>query len=97
MLRVTIANIEASLHGVFETEDKHKAAELAVAGLVKNRKFLEGCYAYPCESATEAAYGMVLMPGDQIDDPDELSYLMDGEDTYWIFIAPFEPNKMIDL
>ena len=95
MLRVRIANIDASFHGVFDTEDEQKAAELAVADLVKNHKFFEGCYAYPCKSATEAAYGMVLMPDDQTSDPDELSYLMDGEDTYWICIAPFESNKMI--
>ena len=94
MLKVTIANIDSSFHGVFDTDDKQKAAEMAVASLVAEHAFFVDCRAFECVSddpSGESAWGIVVNDG--FDEAD-LEYEMESENTHWIYIAPFVPNKM---
>lgn len=99
MLRVTIANIDASFTGIFDTDDKQQAAEQALADLVANQKFFEDnrvVHEFPSFfTPSKHVYGM-LMLADQAGDEDEVTYAIDAEDTYWIYVRPVEFGRMID-
>ena len=99
MLRVSIAGSDQSYSGIYETDNTTEAAALALADLVENFGFFGGntiCRKLPPRFKPEAgAFGFLVMPDDDIEDPDELEYLVGNDSTAWVYVIPAELNKMV--
>ena len=97
MLHVTVENIDSCWQGVFEEDDRRKAALFALEDLVVNCGFFKDnvivtdfpSYYRPSKNVV----GM-LMLSDVADDEDEVAYAIDDENTYWVTVREFVPNKM---
>ena len=98
MLRVSIAGDDWSYSGFYETDDRAKAAEMALADMVARFGFFKEnviCRKFPPGfKLLFGAFGLLVMPGDAIDDPEELAYLAGNDNTTWVYVAPAELNKM---
>lgn len=94
MLLVTISNIDRTFHGVFDTDDKKKAADAALIKLVADHGFFDDTRVHVTESPDQ--YG-VLVDEDQLDDVKTnsgLLYHMQDENSYLILIRPYVPGTM---
>jgi len=98
MLRVQIGNIDGNLSGIFEIDDPQKAAEAALASLIKNDGFFAEnriCNKYPPSfTPSDGVIGFLVMPDNKIDDLNELEYKVDSENTFWVTVKPVEFGKM---
>lgn len=99
MLKVTVANIDQSFHGVFATSDWSEAANAALADLKVNHGFFEdnvivdrmgmpGSF-----TPNEDVHGFLMLK-ESVRDEGERCYAIDDENTYWITIEDYEPGRM---
>lgn len=101
MLRVTIANIDASFTGVFETDDPKAAAKQALAYLVEHKGFFPENRIIDRDDMpefykpSEHVRGMLVLES-QVGDEDEITYAIDDENTYWVYVRPVVFGEMID-
>lgn len=97
MLRVSIASSDFSCSGIYETNDRIEAAALALTDAVKRFGFHKEnmiCRKFPSDfKLSEGAFGLLVMPDDDINDPEELEYLVSNDSTTWIYVSA-ELNRM---
>jgi len=94
MLLVTISNIDSTYHGVFDTNDKKKAAEAALLKLVADHGFFDDTRIHVTESPDQ--YG-VLVDEDQLDYVKKnsgLLYHMQDENTHFVHVKLYVPGTM---
>jgi hypothetical protein len=97
MLRVTVANIDQSFHGVFATSDRSEAANAALADLKANHGFFKDNVIIdrmPDGFKPDGnVHGFLMLKADAKDE-DERCYAADDENTYWILIEDYKLGRM---
>lgn len=97
MLKVEVSS-ESRFLGVFETDDPKEAVEQALADLVANHGFFSDNMIHtefpPAFTPNKGVYGILVMPGDKVNDPDNLADKIDSDSTTWIYVTPLTLNKM---
>ena len=90
MLKVTIANIDSTFTGVFDTDNADAAVNAAVAELIEKHGFFDTCYAYR-HPKDKAVYGFVMNKSQEGDDAE---WLAGHENTHTIWVTQFSFGVM---
>jgi hypothetical protein len=97
MLQVTIANIDTTYRGVYDTDAPWDAAQLALKDLIENHGFFADNVLWnhwpSAFTPANNVVGIVLMP-DQRVSVEDVEYAVDDENVYWVTVEPFVINKM---
>lgn len=93
MIKVTVCNIDNTYVGIFDEADAQKAIDKALADLIKNQGFFEdnvfvGRF---IEGMPETFRGIIALAEDV-----EYGDLWRFDETYKIYVEPYELGSMID-
>lgn len=99
LLKVTIANIDGPFVWLFDSDDKRVCVRRALDDLIANHGFFKDNLildrdkfpSIPEWVEPENVFGILLMPGEE----EDLDYLLDNENTYWIYVEEYEPGTCI--